>query len=415
MISRDFSFRRTHFPSHKRSRTVLLEYRAFSFEMDMEEESQEAILVGEDLGTKKKEKTQPRLERVAELEAVLAEHSGKKQLIVLKGSPDPDSIGSAMAHKYLSSAFDIQSTIVHSEVISHQENRTLVKALEIPLVRYTEKSEIDFASFDFYSIVDSQSTDFIFKEKLRSDCFLLAFVDHHKNTYKEKALFLDVRENAGSTSSIYGDYIKHGSFPLSPSDPYATRLATALMHGIRTDTDNFFAAKDIDYRAATYLVQFADSELLKIFAMQKISSRTMQILNEALESKIIKDNFLVAGVGFVREEDRDGIAQAADYLMRREGIDTAIVFGIVHHHIDASLRTSSQSLDLDSFIKSLVGMDSENRSYGGGRVDKGGFQIPLGIFSNCSDRTLLWNITEKTICDMIFNKIGVSSASELPK
>ena len=379
-----------------------------------EDDSQELLVMQEEAPIKKKE-TKTATKKVRELEKVLAEFSGKRQLVVLKGCPDPDSIGSAMAHAYISSQFDIISTIMYTEPISHQENRTLVKSLDLPLVRYTGNEDIDFEQFDCYSIVDSQSGEFTFKDKLKEDSFLLSFVDHHKNTFKEKAEFIDIRENAGSTCSIYTEYLKLGSFPLSPADPNTTRLATALMHGIRSDTDSFFLAKDIDYRAATYLVQFADSELLKIFSTQKISPRTMQILNEALESKNIKENFLIAGVGFVREEDRDGIAQAADYLMRREGIDTAIVFGIVNRNIDASLRTSSQSLDLDQFIKSLVGFDSENRPYGGGRADKGGFQVPLGIYSNCSDRNLVWTISKKTICDMIFNKIGVTTQENPPK
>lgn len=374
--------------------------------MDQEEDETET-LTEESIALKKQRtetKVQARRERVFELEETLKKHSGKKHLIVIKGSPDPDSIASAQALAYLADHFGLESTLLYSEAISHQENRTLVKTLEIPLVRYEEG--LDLKKFDCFSIVDSQSTDLAFSHQFREDCFLLCFVDHHKNTLKEKGEFIDIRENAGSCSSIFSEYVRAGSVPFVATDPKASRLATALMHGIRTDTDNFFLAKDIDYRAATYLAQFADNELLKIFATQKISPRTMQILNDALESKIIKENFLIAGVGFVRAEDRDGIAQAADYLIRREGIDTAIVFGVVNEQIDASLRTSSQSLDLDLFIKALVGCDSENRPYGGGRADKGGFQIPLGIFSNCSDRSLLWSMIEKTVCDMVFKKIG---------
>lgn len=384
--------------------------------MNQENELEEKIEDEEDLITntslKKRSGTRSIYQkRIVELESILEKHAGKKQLIVLKGSPDPDNIASSVAHNYISSHYGIQSTILYFEPISHQENRTLVKALEISLIRYEEG--VDLKAFDCYSVLDSQSADFPVRNLLREDCFLLSFVDHHKNTLREKAEFVDIRENAGSCSSIYTEYIRYGSFPFVANDPKACRIATALMHGIRTDTDNFFLSRDIDFRAATYLSQFADNELLKIFATQKISSKTMQILSDALESKVIKDNFLIAGVGFVRPEDRDGIAQASDYLVRREGIDTAIVFGVVNDHIDASLRTSSQSLDLDLFIKSLVGYDAENRPYGGGRAEKGGFQIPLGLFYNCPDRSLLWNMIEKTICDMVFKKIGVTQ--EIPE
>ena len=43
----------------------------------------------------------------------------------------------------------------------------------------------------------------------------------------------------------------------------------------------------------------------------------------------------------MREEERDGIGQCADYLLHREGIETVVVYGIIgNSYIDGSLRTS---------------------------------------------------------------------------
>ena len=74
--------------------------------------------------------------------------------------------------------------------------------------------------------------------------------------------------------------------------------------------------------------------------------------------------------------------------------------------IDGSLRTSSNTVDPDKWIKGLFGADSEGRYYGGGRRDKGGFQIPLGIFARCSDSELLWKTASHIIEDVFFEKIG---------
>ena len=41
------------------------------------------------------------------------------------------------------------------------------------------------------------------------------------------------------------------------------------------------------------------------------------------------ESFSIAGVGYLRAEDRDGIPQAADFLVTEENIHTAVVYGIV--------------------------------------------------------------------------------------
>jgi hypothetical protein len=64
-------------------------------------------------------------------------------------------------------------------------------------------------------------------------------------------------------------------------------------------------------------------------------------------------------------------------------------------------------LDPDRWIKDVFGQDKNGQFYGGGRKDKGGFQIPLGVFANVSDKELLWILIKKTIDELFYDKIGV--------
>ena len=138
----------------------------------------------------------------------------------------------------------------------------------------------------------------------------------------------------------------------------------------------------------------------------------MDLTQLALQHKDIKETFLFAGVGYVREEDRDGIGQCADYLLHREGIETVVVYGIVGNSaVDGSLRTRSHTLDPDKWLKNVFGQDKEGQWYGGGRKDKGGFQIPLGIFSKCSDRELMWILIKKTVDELFYSKMGIDTMS----
>jgi nanoRNase/pAp phosphatase (c-di-AMP/oligoRNAs hydrolase) len=94
-------------------------------------------------------------------------------------------------------------------------------------------------------------------------------------------------------------------------------------------------------------------------------------------------------------------------LLRHEGVETAIVFGIVYgDSVDGSLRTSSAKIDPDRWIKEVFGQDSAGKHYGGGRRNKGGFRIPLGLLAKCTDRKALWRLGEQTILELIHNKIG---------
>jgi len=330
--------------------------------------------------------------------------SGKRLLICIKGYPDPDNIATSLALSYMAAQFDVQSTIVHFEQISHHENRALVKKLDLDIEEYSE--QFDYSGYDFYAINDSQNTELPIK--LPDTCELLVFVDHHKKLGTIKGRFTDIRETVGSTSAIYGEYLRDPRFNFSGDTSEESKIATALMHGVRSDTDNFVNATPLDYSASEFLSKIVDKDLLSLISRQSIPGKTMDLTQIALQRKDIRGTFMFSGVGYVREEDRDGIGQCADYLLQREGIDTVVVYGVVGgEFVDGSLRTKSHTLDPDKWIKDVFGQDQHGVFYGGGRKDKGGFQIPLGVFGRCSDRELLWILIKKTIDELFYNKIGI--------
>ena len=330
---------------------------------------------------------------------------GSQVLIVIKGHPDPDCIGSASALQYCYREFDIQSSILYFDEISHPENRALVKVIEMEMTLY--KGDFDFSPYQYLAFVDSQDATINGLEMSELPP-ILTFVDHHKETGRVQAEFIDIREDFGATSSIFAEYIEYlPELALQKSLATHAYIATALMHGIRTDTDDLMLGYTPDFYAAGYLRQFIDRDLLRMVSKQSVTARTMEIITKGLNNKVIKGTFLLAGVGFVREEDRDGIAQTADFLIRHEGVETAVVFGIVNDKfVDGSLRTSSATVDPDRWLKELFGKDETGRPFGGGRRNKGGFRVPLGLLGRSPNRKALWQLGEQTIRDIIFEKIG---------
>jgi nanoRNase/pAp phosphatase (c-di-AMP/oligoRNAs hydrolase) len=328
------------------------------------------------------------------LERVLGSIAGEPVVILLTGHPDPDAIGGALAHQRICESFGVPATIAHVLPVSHRENRALVKLLNIEMHQLGNPAEL--GAYKYFSLVDASAPEPSID--LPADLKLLSVVDHHRiGGAKIDAPFVDLRPQIGATCSIYAEYLQQGLAPLTGERREDARVATALLFGIQTDTDDFSNATAADFLAASYAKAFCDVDILKRVGRRTVSAAAMDVLGRALaDLKVIRD-FAFAGVGSVTLADRDAIGAAADYILLREDIDTVLVYGIVEDRIDGSLRTNSPSVDPATFLQTAFGRDRDGRPYGGGRADKGGFQIPLGLLAECEDTDRLWVLVQELV------------------
>jgi len=70
----------------------------------------------------------------------------------------------------------------------------------------------------------------------------LVVVDHHEPQQRLKPDFIDVRRNFGATATIYAEYLQNGLVKLDKSHREHVTAATALTHGIMTDTNGLIRA-----------------------------------------------------------------------------------------------------------------------------------------------------------------------------
>ena len=272
---------------------------------------------------------------------------------------------------------------------------------------------MDLSGFSIYSIVDCQKVQTPIDARLQEHGIRqLAFIDHHREDAASPphADFVDIRPLVASTAAILTEYLRD-AFPagLVPGDPAQVRLATALMHGIRSDTSKFLTASRFDYEMAAFLAPCVDTQVIELIERRVLTSSVLDMFENALVNRRIHDNFIFSDVGFVRAVDRDGIPQVADFLLTREGTDTVLVFGIVDEKIiDGSLRTRSETISPDEFLKGVLGVSPESgRFYGGGNIrDRGGFQIPLGFFSLHEDKNLVYAMARQVIEKSFLEYIG---------
>ncbi len=192
------------------------------------------------------------------------------------------------------------------------------------------------------------------------------------------------------------------------------------MHGLRSDTNCLMQAQEEDFLAAAYLSRFYDSQMLDLVLQSARSPRVMDIIESALRNRIIKNNFSLSGVGYLRYDERDAIPQAADFLVTEENIHTALVYGIVHDEdqdieiVVGSLRTVKLTLDPDQFIKEAFGKDHTGKFFGGGRNMAGGFEIPIGFLGNFNDNSdyakLKWEVFDRQIKQKLFRLVQPNSS-----
>lgn len=332
-------------------------------------------------------------DKVQELERIIAGASNKPHVILLGGHPDPDAIASAMAHRRICERLGVSATIAHVLPISRSENRALVKLLNVPMVKIAEAAEL--AEYGYLSLVDASASEQSIR--LPESLELLTIVDHHRPPSVPKAPFVDIRHDVGATCTIYAEYSERGLAPFGANGNDDGDVATGMFFGIQTDTDDFAYATPADFRAAAYLKPFIDAETLSRVGRRAVSAEAMDAIGRALEDLEVVRDFAIAGVGHISATNRDAIPMAADFILRREDIDTVLVFGIVDDRVDGSLRTRRASVDPAVFMQNVFGEDSDGRPYGGGRADMGGFRIPLGLISESVDDGGLWRIVREVV------------------
>ena len=357
--------------------------------------------------------------KVEQLRQMFDRHKGTRQLILLQDFPDPDALSSAWTYKLIAEQYDIQCEIIYAGALSHQENIALVKLTGLPLQRWTLETvkTKDLSVFQGCAFIDNQGTTCSLTEFiLAAGVPIASVIDHHNLQGEMNAEFIDLRPQIRATATIFAEYLQAGLLVLDSSVSLHVKCATALMHGLRSDTIALRQAQEEDFLAAAYLSRFYDPQLLNAVLQSSRSKWVMDAIERSLKHRIVQNNFSIAGIGYLRYDDRDSIPQAADFLVTEENVHTAVVYAIVHDKdeeievVIGSLRTNKLTLDPDEFIKEAFGQDAQGRFFGGGRSQAGGFEIPVGFLSagneNSDYARLKWEVFDAQIKQKLLNLIS---------
>ena len=335
--------------------------------------------------------------RAKELLSIISAAGEKKLAIIAHDNPDPDAISSSLALKEISKMVDVEAEILHRGEIGHQSNRAFVNLLEIDAKKIKDEEYKDYGKI---ALIDSAAPGA--NNPLPEDEKIDIIIDHHLSNGKNfDAEYIDIRTDVGATSTIMTKYLQELGISIDKN------LSTALLYGIRTDTQEFKRnTSSADLGAAAFLYPLADHDILSRLDTPPMSVETLDVLGEAIRNKKIKGSNLISNVGFIL--DRDVIPQAADYLLNLEGISTVVVFGLGEDQIFLSGRSKDIRLNIGNVMSDAFG----DIGSAGGHSTIAAAQVPLGLFSGVKDKETLMELSEDAILKRFFRAIGVEKKEE---
>jgi nanoRNase/pAp phosphatase (c-di-AMP/oligoRNAs hydrolase)/predicted dinucleotide-binding enzyme len=323
-----------------------------------------------------------------------AKESRGKLAIILQRNPDPDSIASGVALKLYAKAFGVDADIIYDGFIGHLQNRALINLLGVTLL---EADKVNFDSYESFALVDVAT---------HANCCLpnnidvpTIVIDHHSVPSGEvHALHLDLSP-VGAASTLLTFYLRYAAVEIDRA------TAAALVLGILTDTMNFTrGATPLDFDAFRYLMGIADAEVLGKLLVPTISSDALEALAIAIRVSKIRAGYLTANLGEVKS--RDLLAQAADFLLNREGVNTTFIYGVCGDAIYASARTRDVGLHLGQALKKAF----SDIGSGGGHPHMAGATIPLKVLGKTSKEKIRREL-DRVIGRRFLEAVGVVKPS----
>jgi nanoRNase/pAp phosphatase (c-di-AMP/oligoRNAs hydrolase) len=326
------------------------------------------------------------------LSAVVAQ-ADKRIGIVTQDNPDPDAIASAVSLRKIIEKMGKSADIIYGGEIGYAENKALINLLGVETIPIAKIKHME--NYSKIALVEASIPGE--NNSLPKEISPNIIIDHHPyDPATISAEYVDIRPEIGATSTILTQYLIELDFEIS------TELATLLLYGIKTDTADFTrGATPKDLQAVALLYPKASRDLLNKIETPLMSSETIDVLGEAIKKRRTIGSLLLANVGFV--SNRDTLPQAADHLLKLEGVSTVLVYGLSEEVVHISGRNKDVRINLGQVMDQAFGDIGE----AGGHPTAAAARIKLGLFGGAKDKESLLKLAEEAITDRFLRIVGV--------
>jgi nanoRNase/pAp phosphatase (c-di-AMP/oligoRNAs hydrolase) len=310
-------------------------------------------------------------------------------LLLMHGSPDPDALASAMALREIIQKTKglSKSALVSTEPLIRQQNIEFVSSLHL----YVQLiNQVDIKSYRLVALLDAQPS--FFSKSLSFIKPQIVF-DHHPREGVWKAELADIRPTYGALSSILTEYL------LCSRIKIPRNLHTALLYGIKTDTDNFDRATIIeDISAYTYHTKHANMQFIRRIELNQTPDRFLKYYNYAYHHM---NNFRGRRVCFLGNvESADVCVQIADFYLHLIGTYYVVVAGIVEHRLIIIFRGDGYRQNCGQIAQKAFGFIGK----GGGHHSAARMEISLDVLKESLEGELSPRNIEKFILQSLRRK-----------
>ena len=290
----------------------------------------------------------------------------KDQRWLILMNADPDAMASALALKRILARRVTSVGLAYVNELSRPDNLAMMRLLRIPMKKLIPTLS---AQYDRFALVDSQPhhhPDFAPFE-------FSIVIDHHPilEDHQPDFPFHEIRPDYGSNSSLMTEYLYN--MGLRPGK----LLATALVYGIKTDTQSFEREfHDADIKAFKYLTKFYNPNLLHKITRSEFRVEWLKYFSQAFRKMRILGNGLTAFLGAV--DSPDILVILADFFMRVHGLSWVLVSGLHDDKLVAVFRGDGMRRDMGKFAQGLFG----DVGSAGGHRSMARAEIPLENIGN---------------------------------
>jgi len=297
--------------------------------------------------------------------------------VLMHPNPDPDAMSCALATGKLATRAGTDPTLYYPGQIRHQENRAFQTVLDLDFNRIETASQIEE---DEVVLVDhNEARGFPGAEGIDP----LAVIDHHPGG-GEGGDFTDVRTDYGACATIFAEYFESLDWDLIDPDEEATvdpegdyidpEIATGLLYGIQSDTKQLTkGCCSAEFDAAEYLYEGIDEDMLDRIANPQVDAEVLDVKARAITDREIRNAFAVSDVGEI--SNVDAIPQAADELLRLEGVTAVVVMGRKGDTLHLSGRSRDDRVHMGKVLETVVADIPMGSA--GGHARMGGGQLSI--------------------------------------
>lgn len=283
---------------------------------------------------------------------------GHKVFIQTHNFPDPDAIACAFGMQKFLRYHGIEGTICYN---GNVDKISVVKMLDNFKISMYPYKELDIHEEDYVLLVDGQKYSANLTDIPGNE---VACIDHHPTVKECQYLYKDIRI-VGACASLVAEYFYVSNTPIDEE------TASALMYGIRMDTDSFGRGVNrLDIQMFEYLFDHAKVSLVDRMVNDNIELTDLRAYGAAIENIQIFGN---VGIAYIPFDCQDAlVAMISDFILKLD----AVTISVVYAEKNGGLKFSARSEEEDVHAGNLIAAALEGYGEGGGHFEMAGGFIP---------------------------------------